>query len=398
MSSHALLDDEKKYLYFLRKISLMVGGAGTVGCIGLAAMTPSSFWPTYLVAVLFVLGISLGCLGLSLLHQMTGGQWGFAIARNLVAGTAALPLALLFIVPLVFGAGHIYSWLDSTEAVELLNRHQRAYFNLWAWGGRAIIYSTVWGLLSWMVVSRYGLLSRTGLVEDWFATPRISALGLIALSLTTTFAMIDWVMSLDPRWMSTIYSAIVMMGFVVSSMAFVLVMQLFPQPEIGLPVDAKSVKARALDLGNLLMAFLLLWVYFAASQFLIIWSGDLPVETTWYQRRLVGIWPGFGLLLILFHFIIPFGSLLSRDVKTSSIAVAAVAGDLLVLRVVDMAWTILPACRMDGYWWTICLPVALIAVCGLWFGVFLSQRAALPPLRIKPVTSASNLVVGAITS
>lgn len=398
MNNHAVRTAEKDRLYYFRTICFTVGGAGTVVCMGLATMIPSNFWPTYLVAVLFVLGISLGCLGLSLLDQMTGGQWGFEIARNLAAGTAALPLTLLFIMPLLLGTGHIYPWLDSTEAIKLLNPHQQAYFHLWAWGGRAIIYLAVWGLLSWMVVRRYGILCRTGLVDHWSATPRISALGLIGLSLTTTFAMIDWVMSLEPRWMSTIYSAIVMMGFVVSSMAFVLMMQLLPQPDIGLPVDAKSVKARDLDLGNLLMAFLLLWVYFAASQFLIIWSGDLPIETSWYQRRLVGIWPGFGLLLILFHFIIPFGSLLSRDVKTSSVAVAAVAGDLLVMRVVDLAWMILPACRIDGFWWTFCLPVALITVCSLWFGLFLSQRAALPPLRIRPLTSPSNLVVGAITS
>lgn len=395
MSHPAFQADAEDRLRKLQQCSLGAAAAGAVACVVLAFLFPSSFWPTYLVSVLFVAGIGLGCLGLSLLHQMTGGQWGLEIARHLVAGTATVALTVLLFLPLVVGATHIYPWLDSARATELLNRHQRIYFEAWAWGGRTIIYLVVWGLLSWMVVRRYRLLNRSGSINQWCATPRLSALGLLALSLTTTFAMIDWVMSLEPRWMSTIFAAILMMGFVVSGMAFALMMQGLPNSRPNLPADTKSKNARALDLGNLLMAFLLLWVYFAASQFLIIWSGDLPIETTWYQRRLTGVWPGFGLMLVLFHFIIPFGSLLSRDVKTNPFAVAVVAGDLLMMRIVELVWTIIPACRVDGNWWMVCLPVALITVCGTWFCVFLHFRGTLPPLRLESLatTSAAPLEV-----
>jgi hypothetical protein len=398
MSHLAFQTDADDGLQKLQQRSLVAAVPGAIVCVALAILVPSSFWPTYLVSVLFVVGISLGCLGLSLLHQMTGGQWGLEIARHLVAGTAAVPLTALLFLPLVVGATHIFPWLDSARATELLNRHQRIYFEVWAWGGRAVIYLVVWGLLSWMVVRRYGLLSRTADLNQWCATPRQSALGLLALSLTTTFAMIDWVMSLEPRWMSTIFAAILMMGFVVSGMAFVLIMQSLPNSRPNLPADTKSKNARALDLGNLLMAFLLLWVYFAASQFLIIWSGDLPIETTWYQRRLTGVWPGFGLLLVLFHFIIPFGSLLSREVKTNPIAVAVVAGDLLIMRIVDLVWTIIPASQVGGSWWMICLPVVLFTVCSAWFGVFLHFRGTLPLLRVDSIATTSATPLEVIAS
>jgi hypothetical protein len=398
MSHPAFQSGVEERLRKMQPCSLGAAAAGAVACVMLAILFPSSFWPTYLVSVLFVVGIGLGCLGLSLLHQMTGGQWGLEIARHLVAGTATVPLTALLFLPLIIGATYIYPWLDLARASELLNHHQRIYFEVWAWAGRMVIYLVAWGLLSWMVVRRYWLLNRSGSIIEWCATPRLSALGLLALSLTTTFAMIDWVMSLEPRWMSTIFAAILMMGFVVSGMAFVLMMQGLPNSRPNLPADTKSKNERALDLGNLLMAFLLLWVYFAASQFLIIWSGDLPIETTWYQRRLTGMWPGFGLLLVLFHFIIPFGSLLSRDVKTNPIAVAVVAGDLLIMRIVDLVWTIIPACRVEGIWWMVCLPVALITVCSAWFCAFLHLRSTLPPLRVESLATTSAARLEAITS
>ncbi|MDB5343949.1 MAG: hypothetical protein JWP89_2326 [Schlesneria sp.] len=389
MSSNVFQFDASDWMRKIQQRSGVASCVGAIVCVAMAVLIPSNFWPAYLVSVLFVIGISLGCLGLSLLHQLTGGQWGLEIARNLVAGTAAFPLAALLILPLILGAPHTYPWLDSARATELLNRHQQIYFEVWVWGGRAVIYLFVWGLLSRMVVRRYGVLCRTGAINRWCATPRLSSLGLIGLSLTTTFAMIDWVMSLEPRWTSTIFAAMLMMGFVVSGMAFVLMMQSLPNSLAGLPADAKSADARALDLGNLLMAFLLLWVYFAVSQFLIIWSGDLPIETTWYQRRLTGLWPGFGLLLVLFHFILPFGCLLSRDVKTSPMAVAFVTGDLLIMRLVDLVWTIIPACRVGGNWWMLCLPFALMTVCSAWFSIFLRLRNTLPPLRVESLASTS---------
>ncbi|HEY4262307.1 MAG TPA: hypothetical protein VGM98_19255 [Schlesneria sp.] len=398
MSHLAFQSDGQDQLRKIQQRSLLASLPGAVACVALAILVPSSFWPAYLVSVLFVVGTCLGCLGLSLLHQMTGGQWGLEIARHLVAATATLPLTALLFLPLIIGAMSIYPWLDSARASELLNRHQRIYFEVWAWAGRAVIYLLAWGLLSWMVVRRYGLLRRSGELGEWCATPRLIALGLLALSLTTTFAMIDWVMSLEPKWMSTIFAAILMMGFVVSGMSFVLMMQMLPNSRATLPADAKSEHARALDLGNLLMAFLLLWVYFAISQFLIIWSGDLPIETSWYQRRLTGVWPGFGLSLLLFHFIVPFGSLLSRDVKTNPIAVAVVAGDLLLMRVVDLAWTIIPSCGVGGNWWMVCLPVALITVCSAWFGIFLRLRATLPPLHMEPLATIPTARLEAITS
>lgn len=370
---------------------------GTALCIVLAVLFPASFWSAYLVSWLFVIGLGLGCLGLALLHQLTGGQWGLQIVRNLVAGAATVSVATMLMLPLGFGLHLIYPLFNATSASEIFNRNQQFYFMGWIWVTRIVVYFVVWNLLSRLVVRRYRQLEQTGSLQVWCATPRLSAFGLIGLSITVTFAMIDWVMSLEPRWTSTIFAALLAMGFVVCGMAFTLLVQQLPGSEPEWHAEAKPVRTRALDLGNLMLAFLLIWVYLAISQFLIIWSGDLPFETVWYHRRLEGIWLGFALALVLFHFAIPFGCLLSRDVKTSPSAMAAVTAVLLVMRVVDLIWTIIPACPLMDLWWLLCLPVTLTTLGSAWLWVFLRVRRSLPQLIVRSLASvpSSSLEVAA---
>lgn len=367
---------------------LSVFAIGAVVCIVLAVLVPGSFWPAYLVSWLFLIGIGLGCLGLALLHQLTGGQWGLQIARNMVAGVATVPCSTMLMLPLAFGAHLIYPWFNPARASELLNRHQQFYFAGWAWGTRIVIFFAVWNLLSWMVLRRYGQLAQTGGLNVWCATSRQSAFGLIALSLTVTFAMVDWVMSLEPKWTSTIFAAMLSIGFVVSGMAFILFAQRLPQSEPEWAVDAKPARERALDLGNLLLAFLLIWVYLAVSQFLIIWSGDLPFESIWYHRRLEGIWLWFALSLILLHFAVPFVCLLSRDVKLNPSTMAYITAELLVMRIIDLLWHVLPACQIEGVWWGPCVIVTSVTLGSAWLFAFLTIRGSLPQLVVKSLNTA----------
>lgn len=361
----------------------MIFAIGAIVCIVLAVLFPKSYWSSYLVAWLFLIGLSLGSLGLALLHQLTEGQWGLQIARNLVASAATVPVAMLFMIPLGFGVRLIFPWWDAARAGEILNRHQQIYFEGWAWGARIVVYFAIWNLLSRLVVRRYGQLCQSGSLDAWSATPRLSAIGLIAVGITVTFAMIDWVMSLEPRWTSTIFAAMLAMGFVVSGLAVTLLAQRLPDSEPGWPEDAKPARQRSLDLGNLLLAFLLIWVYLAVSQSLIIWSGDLPSETSWYHRRLDGIWQGIALALVLLHFVIPFACLLSRDVKVSPSAMTTVAAGLLVMRMVDLVWVIIPACDLDGWWWLLSLVVTLLTLGSGWLCAFLWIRESLPHLVVN---------------
>ena len=141
----------------------------------------------------------------------------------------------------------------------------------------------------------------------------LSAIGLLGYGLTITFASFDWLMSLEPHWFSTIYGVLILGGQGLSALALLIavIVWLSRRP----PLDRIVVPSHLHDLGNLLLAFVMLWAYFSFSQFLIIWSGNLPQEITWYMHRTQTSWRYVGTALIAFHFAVPFLLLLSRTVK-----------------------------------------------------------------------------------
>jgi hypothetical protein len=349
----------------LRRWSALAAGVGGVLAVGLGFWQPAAFWPVYLVAVTFVLGLGLGSLAIALLHRLTGGNWGRCVLRELTAAVGTIPIMFLLLLPIVMGAAHLYPWLDAESPTAVLNEHQEAYFSLPFWIGRTALYLIVWCGLSLFVNRAYRAMCRTADLAKWHTQPRGTAVGLIALFLAVTFAAMDWLMSREPQWTSTIYGAMTAIGFVVSGWCMAIVMRHW--------LEGAGPRDVVQDLGNMLLAFLLVWVYLAFSQFLIIWSGDLPHEITWYQRRTAGVWSVVGTLLLVFHFAVPFGLLLFRDVKRDLQLLAWLASGVLVMRAVDLSWTIVPASERDLTLWIVLLPTALVAVVGLWLSVFLWQ-------------------------
>jgi hypothetical protein len=208
----------------------------------------------------------------------------------------------------------------------------------------------------------------------------LSGPGLVIYGLTVTFASVDWVMSLEPSWFSTIYGMIFMVTQALSAMSLVIVITLLlsktqPLSEMVTPLALN-------DLGNLLLTFTMLWAYLSFSQFLLIWSGNLPDEIPWYTARATGGWAWIAVLLIIFHFAVPFLLLLSRFVKRRIRLLSAVAAGLVVMSLMDMFWLLAPAYDRAGprfHWldWT-----AVIGMGGVWFWRFIAQlkRAALVPL------------------
>src|SRR5205823_1398001 len=189
---------------------------------------------------------------------------------------------------------------------------------------------------------------------------RLSAAGLVAYGLTITFASFDWLMSLEPDWYSTIYSVLIIGGQGLSAMAFLILViaWLSRRP----PLDAIIVADHFHDAGNLTLAFVMLWAYFAFSQYLIIWSGNLPHEIAWYQHRLQTGWRAVAVLLVVFHFAVPFAVLLSRSVKREGAMLARIAAAILVARLVDLFWLVAPEFHHEGIsvsWLDIELPLSL---------------------------------------
>ncbi len=312
-----------------------------------------------------------------MINYVTGGVWGAAIRRLLEAGAGTLPLLALGFLPLAAGAGHLYAWArPGAVAQDPQIAHVHLFLNVPFFLARAVLY-----FAAWIAVAR--ALRRWSLGRDAAPDPALerrlellSRGGLVLLGLTMTFAAIDWMMSLEPHWASTIYGVIFMGGSVLTAFALVITVAagLADDPDVARVLTPGTLH----DLGNLLLAFLMLWAYFSYSQFLIVWAGNLPEEIPWYLARTRGGWGWLALALVLFHFALPFPVLLARTVKRRARTLAAVAGVLVAVRALDVFWQIAPAFHPAGlavHWLD---PAALLAVGGLWVAAFARGLAAAP--------------------
>ncbi len=364
----------------LQRRLFVAGGVGAaVSLVGLL-VDLRQFLQSYLMAYMLCLGVTLGCLALGMIHQLSGGAWGVVIRRPIGAATRVLPVMTLMFLPIALGMTRLYVWTNADlVAHDEVLQHKHLYLNIPFFLIRAAIYFLVWNGLSY-------LLNSWSLEQDRTADPRLarrmqilSGGGLVAYGVTITFASFDWMMSLEPHWFSTIYGVLIMGGQGLSALAFLIValVWLSRRP----PLDRIIVPAHFHDLGNLMLAFVMLWAYFSFSQYLIIWSGNLPAEIAWYLHRLQTGWRAVGLTLILCHFAAPFVVLLSRRVKRQPDLLIKVAVGVLIVRLIDLFWLIAPEFHQTGLsvsWMDIVVPLTFGSI---WLGCFIWQmrgRAILP--------------------
>ena len=338
---------------------------------------------SYLVAWCFCLGIALGSLAVLMLQYLTGGAWGLVLRRLLEAATRTLPHVAVGFLLLALGSTRLYEWAQGDDPT--LADKQRYYLNVPFFLVRAVLYFAIWLTLAFLLNrwSRQQEEARELRPHGRFRA--LGALGLVLYALTVTFASVDWVMSLEPHWYSSIFGVLFGFGQVLSGFAFaVLALALLADrpPFAGL-LHAGHLR----DLGSMLLAFVMVWAYLHFSQFLLIWAGNLPEEIPWYLKRLGGGWQWVGLSLVLFHFALPFTLLLSADVKRSRKPLAAVAGLVLAMRFIDLFWMIVPAhddphhAGLLPHWPEVLLSAAtLVGLGGLWLALFLWQLGKRPLL------------------
>jgi hypothetical protein len=329
-----------------------------LAALGLCALgawsNPQQFVRSYLVAWLLPLGVSLGSLALIMLHNLTGGAWGWALRRQFITASGLMPLAALLFLPVAVSLEELYPWANAEEvAHDAVLQQKEPYLNPRFFLIRAGGYFVLWTAMA-LFFNRRGA---------WAASQALSGLGLVLMALTVTFASIDWGMSLTPHWFSSIYGPLFMVGQALSALAFggVLLVWLSPEAERIVPVG-DTLR----DLGNLLLAFTMLWAYMSVSQLVIIWMGNLSEDAVWYADRSSGGWQLWGIFLVVFHFAAPFLVLLSRDVKQHPGLLAGVAGWLLLMRLADLYWMIAPSFhprQVALHWLDAALPLALG---GLW--------------------------------
>jgi hypothetical protein len=356
--------------------------AGVVGiaiCIAGGLISLDQFMRGYLIAYMFWLGLSMGCLALLMVQYLSGGFWGLCIRRVLEAASKCLPLMFVLFLPILIFRRHLYAWMNDPSLTER-NSWYLHTGGLGGWFARWIIYFAIW--LSLMYI-----LNKRGAMQDsplpGGIQPRfqgISGLGLVLYSLTISLAAVDWVMSLDPHWGSTIYGLIFVAGEGLSALAFCVIIlavltHYMPYHEIIKPTQFH-------DLGKLMLAFVMLFAYFSFSQWLIIWSGNLPEEIGWYLNRIRGGWGMVALVIILFHFALPFALLLSRERKRAGRRLIGIAVFLMFMRLVDIYWYVVPNFAHErGHFylsvWYILVPLGLG---GLWLTNFFYNFRKLPLL------------------
>ena len=368
----------------LQHRALLVGLVAAGLCVVGYVLNPGQFFRSYLMAYLFWLGVVLGCLAILMLHHLVGGRWGMVIRRGLEAGTRLLPLMVVLGIPLLFGIPELYAWTRPGGTGEHeLSAWQQVYLRVPFFLGRAGIYFVAWLVLAFF-------LNRWSRQQEQAADPPLihtrqrslgllSGGGLVLYGLTVTFAAVDWMMSLEPQWFSTIYGFLVVAGQLLVAQAFaILATAWLAQDE---PYAAVVSPELWRDLGNLLLAFVMLWAYMAFSQLLIIWSGDLPEEISWYLHRSHGGWNWVGVVLVALHFALPFCLLLSRRITRRAQFLTTVAAVIFCAHLVDIFWLVMPAFspgRLRVHWLDLVAPVA---VGGLWLAAFLWQlqrRSLLP--------------------
>jgi len=365
--------------------SMFIGLVGVAASVAGAALAPNDFYSAYLTAFIAGLGLSLGCMAVLMLYHVVGGGWGTVSRRILESGMMTLPLMAVLFIPILLNLRRLYDWARPAELAKdpKLSDIAHSYLNLNFVMTRAAFYFAVWIVMAF-------LLNKWSTAQDNPDTRNrstlrfraLSAPGLVIYSLTISFAIIDWVMSLQARWISTIYGLIFIAGQALAAFCFVVLIETIlgkrkPMSEYLKPTEIH-------DHGKLMLAFVMVWAYFNFSQWLIIWSGNLPEEIPWFFRRSHGGWGYVAVFLVLFHFAVPFAFLLSQRLKRSTSTLVWAACWLLLMRIVDIFWHIEPAQSLhhDTFHISWTLFAALAGIGGLWLAYFFRNLRARPLLAV----------------
>jgi hypothetical protein len=380
----------------VQNIAIGVGLIGVIAWIIVATTFgdgKDTFFHSYLVAFVFWTSATLGCLGFLMIQYLVGASWGLLIRRQLEAGAHTLWLMFILFLPIAtIGLKSLYPWMRPDklegEALRLVN-HKALWLNQPLFLIRGVIYFAIWIILAACLRKWSRQQDENRDMGAMQRAQNLSGPGFLIYAMALTFAAIDWVMSLDAEWYSTIFGLVMLIGTGILALALLIT--------IGVYLSGRDPMARVYqpkhfhDQGKLLLTVIMVWAYFSFSQLLIIWSGNLPEETPWYLQRFTGQWRWMGVGLILLNFALPFLLLLSRDLKHNRRRLMGVAWLLIAMRFVDLLWLIAPAIEggRGGEAARNGLPVtsyvnytaAVIGVGGLWLGWFfyqLRQRALVP--------------------
>jgi hypothetical protein len=373
-----------------RKKALYVGIVGMAACAAGFVFEPAQAFRAWLVAFWTALGIGLGSMGLMMIQHLSGGAWGI-FRRIFEASSRTIPLLAVLSVPILFGREYLYPWTHADlVAHDHALQHKALYLNSTFFIIRFVIYFLVWSALS-MILNRLSLRQDTGDVRVNMTIQRLSGAGIVLYALTVTFAAIDWIMSLNPEWYSTLFGFLIMGGQGLAALCFTVVIATWLMPKE--PTEGWLQPNHFADLGKLMFAFVMLYAYFNFSQYLLTYAANLTEEVPYMLVRIHNGWQYLALFLTFFHFFVPWLLLLSRDRKRNPRRLVLVALWLLAMRFFDLYMMISPEFASTGanlhahvgeaeevsrlffHWMDIAAP---LGIGGLWMWMFLSQLGRRP--------------------
>ena len=364
----------------MRQFGMIAGVLGVVLAVaGFFMSGADRFFQAYLVAYTFWMGVVLGSLALLMVQHLSGGVWGIVLRRPFEAAVRTLPFMAVLFLPIAFGMHSLYEWTHAEAATDPVIQAKALYLNTPFFLARQAFYFIVWTTIGTLLTRWSAEHDRTGDPALIDKMSKLSGAGLLIYGLTLTFAMVDWTMSVNPHWFSTIWGMLYAGGQGLSAFAFgIIVLLMLAQ---SAPLNRVLTNHHFHDLGKLLFAFLMLWAYLSFSQFLIIWSANLPEEIPHYLIRWDNNWRYLSVFIIVGHFILPYALLLSRDLKRNMGKLRIIATWILCARVADYYWHIAPEFHHEGFSFSI-LDIALpLAIGGIFISLFVSNltgRSLLP--------------------
>ena len=377
----------------LRTTGLTVGAVGLAACAALLVIGSEAFFRGYLVAWLFWAGVSLGSLALLMLHHLVAGGWGAVGQRHFEAAALTIFVMAGLFVPLLFGMHALYEWTHAeVVADDPVLQHKKPYLNVPFFIGRCVLYFGFWGTCAWLFRRWSVRLGATGDAALAQRMRRLAAGGLVGHILLITFASLDWIMSLEPHWFSTIFGWMIAVSEVLTALA-VAILALSWLRRRGGDGRTKGASSGAgavgrlfstkylHDYGNLLLAFVILWMYMVFVQYLIMWAGNVPEDIEWYVARREAPYGWIAPVLVVVHFVLPFFTLLLRRAKRSRTALPALAGGLLAVHLLYLAWLVWPAFEHVGFSTVGAGAISFVSIGGLWlagYAFFLSRQLLVP--------------------
>jgi hypothetical protein len=352
-----------------RNVLMFAALLGVLGCIAGYVSDPKRLFESYTVAFAYTTLIGLGAFFFVMVQFLTGSAWSVTMRRIMENVMITLPMGLILFIPVALGLRDIYPWMNqqlmqSDTALKLKGSYLTHDFFI----ARTVVYFLLWSLWAGSIYRQSTKQDTERSIKQMHIASRWSAPGLFLAVAIGTLASYDWLMSLEPKWYSTIFGLVMLSGGALSFFSIVtLVCLAFRRAGI---LKNSITQEHYHDLGKWLLCMTSFYTYVAFSQYFLIWYSNIPEETIWYRHRMVGSWLPISLAMPFVRFIIPFAILLCRPAKRSLKVIGFIAVWSLIVEYIDLYWIVMPTYFKNGpqpHWLDLATLLTTVSICGLVF-------------------------------